>query len=40
MPKSDVETLLGLDEYTAVGVKYLDDVAQGDTKLGKRALNW
>jgi Asp-tRNA(Asn)/Glu-tRNA(Gln) amidotransferase B subunit len=36
----DVETLLGLDEYHAEGVKYYEEVVQGDSKLGKRALNW
>ncbi|WWD19307.1 glutamyl-tRNA(Gln) amidotransferase subunit B, mitochondrial [Kwoniella shandongensis] len=38
--KRDVETLLGLDEYKATGVRYFEDVAGGDKKLAKRAMNW
>jgi aspartyl-tRNA(Asn)/glutamyl-tRNA(Gln) amidotransferase subunit B len=35
----DVETLLGLDEYEATGIRYFEEVTQGDTKLGKRTSN-
>ena len=36
----DVETLIGLDEYTLKGIRYYEDVSGGDAKLGKRAINW
>lgn len=36
----DVETLLGLDEFDGAGVRYFEEVTQGDPKLGKRAINW
>ena len=35
----DVETLFGLDEYDATGIRYFEQVTQGDAKLGKRASN-
>lgn len=35
----DVETLLGLDEYDATGIRYFEQVTKGDAKLGKRASN-
>jgi hypothetical protein len=38
--KRDVETLLSLDEYNVAGLLYLEEVVQGDTHLGKKALNW
>jgi aspartyl-tRNA(Asn)/glutamyl-tRNA(Gln) amidotransferase subunit B len=38
--KKDVETLLGLDEFDGAGVRYFEEVTQGDSKLGKRAINW
>jgi aspartyl-tRNA(Asn)/glutamyl-tRNA(Gln) amidotransferase subunit B len=38
--KKDVETLLGLDEFDGAGVRYFEEVTQGDPKLGKRAINW
>ena len=40
VPKRDVETLLGLDEYNARGIKFFEEVARGDVNLGKRTLNW
>lgn len=36
----DVETLIGLDEYEAAGVRYFEEVANNDTSVGKRACNW
>ena len=38
--RRDVETLIGLDEYDAKGVKYYEDVTRGNVELGKKALNW
>ncbi|KAK8854557.1 glutamyl-tRNA(Gln) amidotransferase subunit B, mitochondrial [Kwoniella newhampshirensis] len=38
--KRDVETLLGLDEYEARGVKYFEDVVGGNRSVAKRAMNW
>ncbi|WVQ95200.1 aspartyl/glutamyl-tRNA(Asn/Gln) amidotransferase, B subunit [Kwoniella sp. CBS 9459] len=38
--KRDVETLIGLDEYHALGVRYYEDVVQGDRAIAKRAMNW
>lgn len=40
VPKRDVETLLSLDEYGAAGITYFEEITQGETKLGKRSLNW
>jgi aspartyl-tRNA(Asn)/glutamyl-tRNA(Gln) amidotransferase subunit B len=39
VPKKEVETLIGLDEYHFQGVAYFEQVSQGDNDLGKRALN-
>lgn len=36
----EVETLIGLDEFTGAGVKYFETVAGGDPELGKKASNW
>ncbi|OCF40691.1 glutamyl-tRNA(Gln) amidotransferase subunit B, mitochondrial [Kwoniella heveanensis CBS 569] len=38
--KRDVETLIGLDEYHAQGVRYYEDVVRGDQAIAKRAMNW
>lgn len=38
--KRDVDTLLGLDEYTGAGVQYFEEVTGGQAKLGKKAINW
>lgn len=40
LPRRDVETLVGLDEYEGQGLRYYEAVAQGDLKIGKKALNW
>lgn len=40
VPKRELETLMGLDEYHAAGINYFEEITQGDVKLGKRALNW
>lgn len=36
----DADTLLNMDEYHAAGVRYFEDVVQGDLALGKKASNW
>ncbi|WWC90442.1 aspartyl/glutamyl-tRNA(Asn/Gln) amidotransferase, B subunit [Kwoniella dendrophila CBS 6074] len=38
--KRDVETLIGLDEYHARGIRYYEDVVAGDKKIAKKAMNW
>jgi len=38
--KKDVETLLGLDEFDGAGIRYFEEVTQGEPNLGKRAINW
>ncbi|WRT68671.1 aspartyl/glutamyl-tRNA(Asn/Gln) amidotransferase, B subunit [Kwoniella shivajii] len=39
--KRDVETLIGLDEYHFLGIKYYEDVVKGDDKkIAKKAMNW
>lgn len=35
-----VETLIGLDEYTGAGVEYYEAVVGGDVQLGKKVANW
>jgi len=40
VPKRDVETLLGLDEYGASGITYFEEITQGETNLGRKTLNW
>jgi aspartyl-tRNA(Asn)/glutamyl-tRNA(Gln) amidotransferase subunit B len=36
----DLETLVGLDEYEGKGLRYYEDVTQGNEKIRKKALNW
>lgn len=38
--RRDVETLIGLDEYTGAGVAYFEAVAGSDAALGKKVSNW
>ena len=38
--RRDVETLIGLDEYDGLALKYFDQVTRGEEKIGKKALNW
>ncbi|TXT09206.1 hypothetical protein VHUM_02680 [Vanrija humicola] len=36
----DVETLIGLDEYTGAGIAYFETVVGNDAALGRKASNW
>lgn len=38
--KRDAETLLGLDEYSAQGIAYFEEVVEQDKKIAKKATNW
>ena len=38
--RRDVETLIGLDEYEGLALKYFEEVTQGEERIGKKALNW
>ncbi|RSH77257.1 uncharacterized protein EHS24_003565 [Apiotrichum porosum] len=38
--RRDVETLIGLDEYTGAGIAYFEAVVGNNAELGKKASNW
>lgn len=40
VPKRDVETLVGLEEYGLQGIRYFEEVIGRNEKIGKKALNW
>lgn len=40
LERRDVETLIGLDEYTGAGVAFFEAVVGGDAELGKKVSNW
>lgn len=40
LDRRDVETLIGLDEYTGCGIAFFEDVVSSDTEMGKKVSNW
>ena len=40
LQRRDVETLVGLDEFEAQGVKYYEEVRRENPAIAKKALNW
>ena len=38
--RRDLETLVTLDGYGGQGIKYFEEVAQGDIEIGRRAISW